>query len=595
VKIIHRYVLREHLAPLTFSLSALTWLLLINYIAKHFGDLVGKGLPSSVIGQFFVLSVPFTVAMTLPMSVLVATLYAFSRLAAENEITALKANGVSMVRLLVPVLLAAGLFSVGMVAFNDSVLPRANHRLRTLQGDIARKKPTFALREQILNEVSPQRIFLRANHINPTSGQLREVTIYDLSDPLRRRTIVADSGDMAFAANGDDLLLTLRHGYMFSVLEQDPMQLERLRFGTDFIRVAGVANQFDLTSADSYKSDREMSICELQNEVSRSEHDRDAAQANLRGALDAALKSALTGLPATLPMSAAASPPSFPGTPAPRSTHLSLGRVYCDAMRAIRRVRVPAHLALVRNASAAERGRGSRTTRATQGTASGAQDTTRRDSTKVRSDTAGVVARPDSAPAVSQSASAAGVPRSDSALAVPPPQSVPQPQAVVQAPEVMPVPSEPPGGSAYVLAAAIETSRARMIGSAREANQYAVEVHKKIAISVACLVFVLVGAPIALRFPRGGVGLVIGVSLVVFALYYVGLIAGESLSDKDLLTPFWAMWSANILLTGVGVLLLARMGRETATARGGDLHEMLEIVRGLGHRLLLRGDDEAGA
>ncbi len=568
MKIIHRYVLREHLAPLTFSLSALTWLLLINYIAKHFGDLVGKGLPSSVIGQFFVLSVPFTVAMTLPMSVLVATLYAFSRLAAENEITALKANGVSMVRLLVPVLLAAGLFSVGMVAFNDSVLPRANHRLRTLQGDIARKKPTFALREQILNEVSPQRIFLRANHINPASGQLREVTIYDLSDPLRRRTIVADSGDMAFATNGDDLLLTLRHGYMFSVLKQDPMQLERLHFGTDFIRVAGVANQFDLTSADSYKSDREMSICELQNEVSRSEHDRDAAQASLRGALDAALKSALTGLPATLPMSAAASPPSFPGTPAPRSTHLSLGRVYCDAMRAVRRIRLPAHLALVRSASAAEDRTGTRTTGDAQGAASEAQDTTRRDSTKARS---------------------------DSATAVPPPRAVPQPQAVVQASEVMPVPSEPPGGSAYVLAAAIETSRARMIDSAREANQYAVEVHKKIAISVACLVFVLVGAPIALRFPRGGVGLVIGVSLVVFALYYVGLIAGESLSDKDLLTPFWAMWSANILLTGVGVLLLARMGRETATARGGDLHEMLEIVRGLGHRLLLRGDDEAGA
>ncbi len=593
MKIIHRYVLREHLAPLTFSLSALTWLLLINYIAKHFGDLVGKGLPSSVISQFFLLSVPFTVAMTLPMSVLVATLYAFSRLAGDNEITALKASGVSLVRLLVPVLVVAGLFSVGMVAFNDSVLPSANHRLRTLQGDIARKKPTFALREQILNEVSPQRIFLRANHINPASGQLREITIYDLSDPIRRRTIVADSGDMAFATNGDDLLLTLHHGYMFSVLKQDPMQLERLHFGTDFIRVAGVANQFDLTSADSYKSDREMSICELQNEVSRSEHARDAAQANLRGALDAALKSALTGLPASPPMSAAASPPSFPGTPAPRSTHLSLGRVYCDAMRVLRRVRLPAHLALVRNASAAERGTERRTPRTIQGTASGAQDTTRRDSAKVRSDTAGVVARTDSAAAAAQSGSAAALPRSDSALAVPQPQAVPPPQAVVQAREM--APSEPPGGSAYVLAAAIETSRARMIDSAREANQYAVEVHKKIAISVACLVFVLVGAPIALRFPRGGVGLVIGVSLVVFAIYYVGLIAGESLSDKDLLTPFWAMWSANILLTAVGVLLLARMGRETATARGGDLHEMLEIVRGLGHRLLLRGDDEAGA
>jgi lipopolysaccharide export system permease protein len=93
-----------------------------------------------------------------------------------------------------------------------------------------------------------------------------------------------------------------------------------------------------------------------------------------------------------------------------------------------------------------------------------------------------------------------------------------------------------------------------------------------------------VGAPIALRFPRGGVGLVIGVSLVIFGIYYVGLIAGEALADKNVLTPFWAMWAANILLTIVGVFLLARMGREGATTRGGDVREMLEIVRNVFRR-----------
>ena len=96
MKITTRYVLREHLGPLVFALSALTSLLLLNYISRRFGDLVGKGLPWRVIGEFFVLSVPFTVAMTLPMAVLVAVRYAFSRLVSENEITALKASGVSL-------------------------------------------------------------------------------------------------------------------------------------------------------------------------------------------------------------------------------------------------------------------------------------------------------------------------------------------------------------------------------------------------------------------------------------------------------------------------------------------------------------------
>ncbi|HRN52520.1 MAG TPA: LptF/LptG family permease, partial [Gemmatimonadaceae bacterium] len=141
MKIVHRYVLKEHFGPLLFALSALTSLLMLNFIAKKFPDLVGKGLPWSVIGEFLLLSLPFTLAMTLPMAVLVATLHAFSRFAAENEITAFKASGVSMQLLVRPVIIAAFGLSLFMVWFNDQVMPRANHRLAQLQQDIARVKP----------------------------------------------------------------------------------------------------------------------------------------------------------------------------------------------------------------------------------------------------------------------------------------------------------------------------------------------------------------------------------------------------------------------------------------------------------------------
>ena len=125
----------------------------------------------------------------------------------------------------------------------------------------------------------------------------------------------------------------------------------------------------------------------------------------------------------------------------------------------------------------------------------------------------------------------------------------------------------------------IESARSRMLENRTSMNRYGVEIQKKFALSAACVVFVLIGAPIALRFPRGGVGLVIGVSLGVFAIYYVGLIAGESLADRAFLTPFWAMWAANVILTLVGILLMVRMGREGATSRGGDLTEFMEGLR----------------
>src|SRR5437899_3859063 len=104
VRTISRYLLRQHCAPLGFALAALTSLMLLNQIAKQFGSLVGKGLPWSVIIEVFVLSIPFIVAVTLPMAVLVAVLHVFTRLAGDNEITALQASGVSVGRVITPVL-----------------------------------------------------------------------------------------------------------------------------------------------------------------------------------------------------------------------------------------------------------------------------------------------------------------------------------------------------------------------------------------------------------------------------------------------------------------------------------------------------------
>src|SRR3954463_1155911 len=278
VKILHRYVLKEHLGPLTFALTALTSILLLQYIGKHFGELVGKGLPTLVIAEFFGLSIPLTVALTLPMAVLVATLYAFSRLAAENEITALKASGVSLVSVLKPVLWAAVGVTLVMVVFNDQVLPRSNHKLATLQRDIAQKKPTFGLREQVINEVSPAKFYLRAGHLDEASNIMREVTIYDMADPTRRRTIYADSGNMRMTNGMSDLELTLYKGNTQDVPVNNPNELQRLYFNDDIIRVRGVGNQFQKTTAESYKSDREMTVCEMQDAQDRARQDHDAAR-----------------------------------------------------------------------------------------------------------------------------------------------------------------------------------------------------------------------------------------------------------------------------------------------------------------------------
>jgi lipopolysaccharide export system permease protein len=131
-----------------------------------------------------------------------------------------------------------------------------------------------------------------------------------------------------------------------------------------------------------------------------------------------------------------------------------------------------------------------------------------------------------------------------------------------------------------VIPGQVESSRLRLMDSLRNINLYEVEIQKKFALAAACFIFVLLGAPIALRFPRGGVGLTIGVSLVVFGLYYVGLIAGESLARRGMMPPVVSMWLANFLFGTIALILLARMGMESGSSRGGgDVREILDSIR----------------
>jgi lipopolysaccharide export system permease protein len=130
-----------------------------------------------------------------------------------------------------------------------------------------------------------------------------------------------------------------------------------------------------------------------------------------------------------------------------------------------------------------------------------------------------------------------------------------------------------------VIPAQIEGARLRVIDTLRSLNRYEVEIHKKFALAAACFIFVLLGAPIALRFPRAGVGLTIGVSLVVFGLYYVGLIAGESLARRGMVPPFVSMWIANVVFGVLALILLSRMGKESGSSRSGDLREVIDNLK----------------
>ncbi|OLD64502.1 MAG: hypothetical protein AUF70_00440 [Gemmatimonadetes bacterium 13_1_20CM_69_60] len=134
----------------------------------------------------------------------------------------------------------------------------------------------------------------------------------------------------------------------------------------------------------------------------------------------------------------------------------------------------------------------------------------------------------------------------------------------------------PPYVAAGLITPGAGTGEEQRLHAARErAAAYEVEIQKKYAIALACLVFALVGAPIALRFQRGGVGLVLGVSVAVFTVYYIGLIGGEELGDRLILSPFFAMWTPNLIFAIAGLFGLWRIRKPGNSPHGGDWSDLL--------------------
>jgi lipopolysaccharide export system permease protein len=470
MKIVRLYILREHGGPFIAALGVLTGLMLLNQLARRFSDLVGKGLPWYLIAEVFGLSTPFILAMTVPMAVLVAVLYSFSRLSSDNEITAFKAGGVSLLRLMAPLLIVASGLGVSMVWFNDSILPESNHHLRILLTDIGRKQPTFELRERVVNELVAGKLFLQAGRIDRTRSVLRDLVIFDLGRTGTDRTTYADSGYMAFNPTQTDLYLTLFDGIMYEGDAKDPGNDQHTRYSKQVVRVSGVSNELERGRGLEWRGDREMNIAMMREQVRE-------RQGRLAGLADS-LRQSLSTLA-----------PLAGDTAGEAGRERGTGRGPASEGAAETEPGVP-------RGDAAARQEGARVS----------ADQLRRRWTTARSAEWGYFRDP----------------------------------------------------LMFVSRVRADLQRAaqRADINRREANKYSVEIHKKFAIPAAAIVFVLIGAPIGVRFPRGGIGMVIGVSLTVFCVYYVGLIGGENLADRDIISPFWAMWAPNVVFLAVGCAAL---------------------------------------
>lgn len=261
VRILSRYIVREQPAPFLLSLAILTFLFLMDYLIEILDLIIGKGLEVQVVVELFIYNIAWMVALTVPMAVLVSVLMAFGRLSQDGEITAMKASGVSIIRISIPVLLLGAVVAVALVRFNDRVLPDFNYRAKTLTSNIRMKRPSLALRPGVFVE-GVQGYTLYLDEIDPLSSRVDGVTILqhaDFAPPDPPRIIQAEWGLMSFDEKGETINLDLRDG---TITEVRHGQTRIHQFGRlmTFLTVQGTQLQ---RSDTGVRGDRELPIADM--------------------------------------------------------------------------------------------------------------------------------------------------------------------------------------------------------------------------------------------------------------------------------------------------------------------------------------------
>jgi lipopolysaccharide export system permease protein len=434
VRLLRSYILRLHLVPLCLGFGVVTFILVMDVLFDYLDLMVNRGVAPGIVLQLFILSLGYIVALSVPCAVLVAALMTFGRLSQDNEITALRASGIHLGSILIGPLVAAALLALGLVGFNNYVLPESNHAFANLLIDIGRMRPTVKLQEGTFVTDFPGYNLL-VQSVNGRTNEMRGVTIYQLNAGAPPTTILARRGWLTYTPDGRTAVLTLQDGEIHEIPAEEggARHYRRLVFKTHIINIPGAGAILE-RSVRTSRSDRELSARSLLDQ-------RDSLQ------------------------------------------------IQYARIREIRRQRWQQMQLPPEEAKAMELDPPSWPVRFARGwkVMRGGEDHL----TEVGRRWPGLVA------------------------------------------------------DAELWALERDAYRKRIAS-------LSVEIHKKFSLPAACVVFVLIGAPIGMRVRRAGPAVAF-LSVVFFLFYWLCLIGGEELANRLLLPSWLAMWLPNLVLGGMGL------------------------------------------
>lgn len=261
--IIRNYLLREFIGPFFLSLLVSTMILATGNIIQITDLIINKGVSVLYIMSLFFLLMPWLLTFTIPISILSATLLAFGRLASDNEIIALKASGVSIYKIALPILILSLMVSLFCIQLNNKILPEFGYNARKLIKEIGIRNPLALLEPGVfIKGFKDYIIFV----YNISGNKLSNIRIYQPQEGKPTRTIVAKEGEVIPVPEENIIKLKLKNGSADESLPQDPENFYKLIFETYYMTLS-------ISDAAEYekieKKPREMSMTELRTEIDK--------------------------------------------------------------------------------------------------------------------------------------------------------------------------------------------------------------------------------------------------------------------------------------------------------------------------------------
>ncbi|MEA2041853.1 MAG: LptF/LptG family permease [Bacteroidota bacterium] len=254
MKNISKLVFKSYIGPLIFTFFISLFVLLMQFLWKWIEDFIGKGLEWTIITEILFYASAALVPMALPLAVLLASVMTFGNMGEHYELTALKASGISLLKVMQPLIFLVAFISVGAFFFSNNVLPYSNLKMARLLFDVNRKRPALNIRAGVFNN-DIQGFSIKISSKSDNSNMMYDFMIYDHSKRAGNPEVtLADSGFLEITDNQKYMIATLYSGRTYTEMQEKTRSIKEREYPhrTDLFDKEVII--FELTGFDMKRS-----------------------------------------------------------------------------------------------------------------------------------------------------------------------------------------------------------------------------------------------------------------------------------------------------------------------------------------------------